>query len=148
MTTDPAPKLEIVSSRIFSEPRDRLFEVFAGPDELAQWWGPNGFTNEFHQFEFHSGGAWRFTMRGPDGQIFLLTKTFVEIVSPERIVLQHHQESHDFVMAMTFDEHPNGTLLTWRMVFDSAAEHAQFKDFIVQANEQNFNRLEAYLARR
>jgi uncharacterized protein YndB with AHSA1/START domain len=112
MSTDPTPKLEIVSPRMFSEPRERLFEVFAAPNELAQWWGPSGFTNEFHQFEFYPGGAWRFTMHGPDGQTFLMTKTCVEIVNRKRIILQHHQESHDFVMTMTFDERRDETFPT------------------------------------
>ncbi|WP_367873343.1 hypothetical protein [Luteolibacter sp. Populi] len=33
--------------------------------------------------------------------------------------------------------------LSWRMVFDDGAANEKFRDFIVAANEQNFDRLEA-----
>ncbi|MCB1097766.1 MAG: SRPBCC domain-containing protein [Verrucomicrobiae bacterium] len=36
-------------------------------DRLAKWWGPAGFTNTFHEFDFQKGGRWHFTMHGTDG---------------------------------------------------------------------------------
>lgn len=146
-TTAPTETdLEVVSTRIFSAPRELVFEAFSNPDQLARWWGPEGFTNELTEFDLRPGGAWRFVMHGPDGMDYQMVKDFVEVVEPERIVLQHLEPMHRFLMTMTFEEHPAGTELTWRMLFESA-ENSNLIGLIAEANEQNFDRLQAHLAK-
>ena len=142
--------MEIISTRDFAAPRETLFQVFADPAELALWWGPKGFTNTITQFDFRSGGAWRFTMHGPDGTDYPNAKDFIEVEKPGRIVFQHLDPKHRFTMTMSFEPLGNigGTRLTWRMLFDPNEENGTLKGFIVEANEQNFDRLEAYLAAR
>lgn len=142
-----SPDIDIVCSRIFRVPHERVFEAFSNPNHLVHWWGPKGFTNAFHGFAFRPGGAWRFTMTGPDGANYEITKQFVEIVPPERIVLRNVQEGHGFVMTMTFEDVAGSTKLTWHMRFDSADEAERVRAFIIVANEQNFDRLETYLQR-
>ncbi len=140
----PAP--EIVNTRFLPLPRPRVFAAFAEPAVLARWWGPQGFTNEFHEFDFRPGGAWRFTMRGPDGTSFAMDKRFAEIAAPERIVVRHNQQGHGFSLAMTLAEKDGGTEVMWRFRFDDPAEAARLRDFIATANEQNLDRLAAVLA--
>lgn len=135
--------MEIVNTRTFDTPREQLFDAFINPAHLAQWWGPAGFTNAFHEFDPHPGGAWRFTMRGPDGQSYEMNKKFLEVVRPERIVLRHEQANHNFTMTMTFADQAGKTLVTWRMLFEEPAE--EIRKVIEEANEQNFDRLEAHL---
>jgi hypothetical protein len=48
---------------------------------------------------------------------------------------------------MTFAAQDGKTRVTWRMVFESATECAAMRNFIAAANEQNFDRLAAQLAR-
>lgn len=141
------PGDEIISQRDFATPRERVFEAFSNPHHLIHWWGPKGFTNTFHEFDLRPGGAWRFVMHGPDGTDYPNGKDFVEVVPPERIVFDHSDPQHRFRMTMTFAENLQGTTLTWRMRFESAADHAKLKDFIAAANEENFDRLAAYLAK-
>jgi uncharacterized protein YndB with AHSA1/START domain len=136
----------IVSTRIFNVPRELLFEMFSNPDHLVHWWGPKGFTNTFHEFDLRPGGAWRFVMYGPDGAEYQMDKRFIEIVKPERIVLDHVQAMHCFRMTMTFEDDPGGTRLTWWMLFEIAEENTKLRSVISEANEQNFDRLQAYLA--
>jgi uncharacterized protein YndB with AHSA1/START domain len=140
-----AAEVEIVSTRVLGAPRDVVFEAFSDPDRLVQWWGPAGFTNTFSEFDLRPGGAWRFVMHGPDGTVYELAKDFVEVVRPERIVLQHLQPMHRFRMTMIFTEQPGGTKLTWRMLFEATEDARALERFIVEANEQNFDRLERYL---
>lgn len=142
--------MEIISTRGFAAPRETLFQVFADPAELAQWWGPKGFTNTITRFDFRPGGSWRFTMHGPDGKDYPNAKDFIEAEKPSRIVFRHLDPKHGFTMAMTFEPLGNavGTRLTWRMLFDPNEDNEKIKGFIVDANEQNFDRLEAYLAAR
>jgi uncharacterized protein YndB with AHSA1/START domain len=136
---------EIVSTRTFAAPRERVFQAFSDPQQLVQWWGPKGFTNTFEEFDLKPGGAWRFVMHGPNGADYHNQSTFIEVVPPERIVFLHLEPVHRFQMTMTFTETAGQTTLTWRMLFDSAAECAKLRSFIVAANEQNFDRLEAQL---
>ena len=143
MMETPDSGTEVVGTRVFAVSRERLFGMFADPGKLAQWWGPAGFTNTFHDFDFRPGGKWRLTMHGPDGANYENEKTFVEVIEPERIVVDHFQAMHMFRMTMTYEEVVEGTRLTWRMVFEDGAANEKFRDFIVAANEENFDRLEA-----
>lgn len=138
---------EILSARLFHAPRETLWEAFADPARLAQWWGPAEFTNEFHEFDFRPGGSWRLTMRAPDSAAYSMKKVFVEIVARERIVHDHIDPVHGFRMSVYFRDISGNTELTWRMLFDSAEEAERVRSFILQANEQNFDRLADYLSR-
>jgi uncharacterized protein YndB with AHSA1/START domain len=136
---------EIVSTRHLAAPRETVFEAFSDPGALAKWWGPIGFTNTIDVFDFWPGGSWKYTMHGPDGTDYYNESQFDEIVAPERIVLTHLRPMHRFVMTMTYDVEAGGTRITWRMRFDSAEEVARIREFVVPANEQNFDRLAAAL---
>ncbi len=138
-------EMEIISQRIFDASRQVLFDAFANPDHLKIWWGPKGFTNSFDQFDFHPGGAWRFTMHGPDGAEYRNESQFAEIVPSQRIVLRHLGPMHRFNMTMTFEPIAGKTALTWRMLFEPHAGNAALKGFITEANEQNFDRLTEFL---
>ena len=143
--TRPADR-EIVSTRVFDAPRERVFRAFSDPRVLARWWGPDGFTSTFQEFDFRPGGAWRFVMHGPDGADYRNESAFIEVVSPERIVLEHLRPMHRFLMTMTFAEEAGKTRLTWRLEFESVAERERVRAFIPAANEQNLDRLQAQLA--
>jgi uncharacterized protein YndB with AHSA1/START domain len=148
-TTDNQPagsaELGIVGSRVFAAPRELVFEAFRNPDHLIHWWGPKGFSNTFHEFDLRPGGAWRFTMHGPDGADYEMEKYFTEVFPPERIVLDHLQPMHNFRMTMTFEDTAGSTTLTWRMRFEQAAENEKLRSVISGAIKENFDRLEAYL---
>lgn len=137
---------DIVSSRTFPVARPALYAAFADPDVLARWWGPAGSVNTFETFEPRTGGEWRFTMQTADGTIYPMHKRFAEVVAPERVVLEHVQAGHEFQLHMTFEAIDAGhTRMEWRMRFASPAEAARVRDFVLAANEQNFDRLEAVL---
>lgn len=149
MTTQPPSAdvpFEIESSRVFAAPREQVFEAFANADHLPRWWGPKGFTNTFHEFDLRPGGAWRFVMHGPDGKNYENLKEFIEVQRPSRIVFRHIQTMHRFVMTMTFAEADGNTKLTWHMRFESGGGNDNLPRFVAQANEENFDRLETYLA--
>ena len=143
----PAPEVpEIVTTRVLAAPRATVFDAFADPAQLARWWGPDGFTNTIHQFDLRPGGRWRLTMHAPDGARYENESEFVDVVPPERIVFQHLEPVHGFLMTMLLGDENGGTRLTWRMRFDSYDEFARLGKFIAAANEQNFDRLAAHLA--
>jgi uncharacterized protein YndB with AHSA1/START domain len=133
---------EFVHSRLIDAPRERVFRAFSDPAHLARWWGPKGFTSTFHEFDFRPGGAWRFVMHGPDGVNYPNESVFVEVVSPERVVFEH-VSGHHFQMTITFAAQGAKTVVGWRQVFDTAAERQRIAEFVIEANEQNLDRLAA-----
>jgi uncharacterized protein YndB with AHSA1/START domain len=142
-----APDREVVSTRVFDAPRGEVFRAFADPQRLARWWGPAGFTDTIHAFDLRPGGAWRHTMHGPDGTDYANECVFAEVAEPERVVFDHVEPVHRFRMTMTFAEEGGETRVTWRMCFATAAECDRVRSLVVGANEQNFDRLAAELAR-
>jgi uncharacterized protein YndB with AHSA1/START domain len=139
---DSSADRAFVHSRLIDAPRDRVFKAFSDPVHLARWWGPNGFTSTFHQFDLRPGGTWRFVMHGPDGTNYPNESVFVEVVAPERIVFEHISDHH-FQMTITFTAQGTKTVVGWRQVFDTAAERQRIAKFVLEANEQNLDRLAA-----
>jgi uncharacterized protein YndB with AHSA1/START domain len=139
---------EVINTRVFNTSRDVLFHAWEDPAQLAQWWGPNGFTNTFYEFNFKAEGTWKFTMHAPGGDEFHNTSIFKEIVKPERIVFLHLLPVHEFLLTATFEELEGKTKLTFRQLFDTAEECQRIKPFITEANEQNLDRLEALVSKK
>lgn len=139
------PERQIVTTRHFASSRQQLFDAWASPARLARWWGPNGFSNSFETFEFRPGGDWIFVMHGPDGKDYRNRSRFVAIAPDERVVLDH-LSGHFFRVVATFEDEGDGSRLTFHMIFRSAEERDRVATYAVEANEQNFDRLEAELA--
>ena len=82
MKTPPQPnnpEATLGTERILSATPRQIFAAFEQPELLAQWWGPEGFTNTFEQFEFKVGGRWVFVMHGPNGANYPNESVFREI---------------------------------------------------------------------
>ncbi|TGK18212.1 SRPBCC family protein [Leptospira kmetyi] len=77
---------DLVITRIFNAPREIVFDAWTVPEQLKQWWGPNGFTTPVCKVDFRVGGRFLFCMRAPDGQEFWSTGEYREIARPEKIV--------------------------------------------------------------
>lgn len=137
---------EIISTRVFEAPRATVFKAFSDPRQLVQWWGPKDFTNTIHEFDLRPGGKWRITLHAPNGANYPNDKVFVEIVPDERVVFDHLEPMHHFRMTLLLADQGGKTHVTWHMLFESADEVAKLKKIILEANEQNFDRLAAHLA--
>lgn len=142
---EPIPDRTIQSMRIFDAPREVVFKAWADPLLLAQWWGPNGFTNTFQDFDFTAGGHWRFIMHGPAGGDYKNECVFLKITAPESIVWDRISQPL-FQVSVRFNESEGKTLVTFLMIFDSVAACEKIKKIAPAANEENFDRLEKLLA--
>lgn len=148
MSNIPAPTLEIVTSRVFDAPRAAVYAAFADPTRVVQWWGPAGFTSTIQEFDLRPGGAWRLVLHGPDGKNYDNHSVFVAVEPEAKVVYDHLETMHHFRMTMIYADAPGGkTLLTWTMVFPRSRENERLRDFIAQANGQNYDRLAAHLRR-
>ena len=143
---------EIVMSRTVRAPRAKVWAAMTDPTQVVHWWGPTGFTTQIEEMDVRVGGQWKHTMVGPDGTRYPNRSVFREVVPNERIVYTHgggkeHSQGAHFTATWTFDEVPEGTRVTIRMVFDSADE----RNFVVReygaidGGYQTLNRLDSYL---
>ncbi|MCD6063646.1 MAG: hypothetical protein K0R82_1557 [Flavipsychrobacter sp.] len=141
-----APDCEIVSSRVFHNSPDAVFQAWADPALLAKWWGPAGFTNTFYEFDPRPGGRWRFTMHGPDKGHYQNECVFLKIERPTLIAWDRISKPLFRVVA-TFDETDDGaTQLVFRMQFASKGECDKIRGFAPAKNEENFDKLEVVLS--
>jgi uncharacterized protein YndB with AHSA1/START domain len=142
----PHPERDIVTTRYIPRPRAAVYAAWTDPAQLQRWWGPKDFTNTFQVFDLRIGGEWRFVMHAPNGTDFPNHSVFTELQPPELLGFDHLSPIHLFTARITFYEMGDATIVRFRMRFPDAAACAQMRDFIVPANEQNFDRLEAVLA--
>ena len=129
-----------ICTRRFNFPRELVYKAFWTPDQLALWWGPKGFTNTFHEFDFRPGGTWQFVMHGPDGTDYTNHSVFEDILPLERIVI-HHLNAPEFHLSITFEEIEGQTQVTFSQLFEKPIESVHSKKFLSEANEQIFDRL-------
>ncbi len=58
---------EIRITRIYNAPVQAVWDAWTDPKQVAEWWGPRGFTITTHSKDLRPGGSWKYTMHGPDG---------------------------------------------------------------------------------
>ncbi len=136
---------EIVTTRVFDAPRALVWRAWSEPEHLAAWWGPKGFRNSIHAFEFRPGGAFRLTMHGPDGTDYPNELLFVETVKPERLVIDH-VSMPKFRLTVMFEDLGGRTKISFRQLFETAETYAAIKGIAMPANEQIFDKLAEVLA--
>jgi uncharacterized protein YndB with AHSA1/START domain len=132
--------------RTFPVAPGQVFAAIQDPERLARWWGPDGFTYTFHTFDFHEGGAWRFTMHGPDGTDYPNQAEFLEIVPNALLRIKHVNLPH-FELSIALEPTEKGTLLSWVGVFEDREFAEKARSFLEAANEQNLDRLNQELGR-
>lgn len=139
------PNNSIISTRVFNAPRELLFRAWSEPEHLKNWWGPAGFTNTFHEFDFRVGGRWRFTMHGPEKGNYENDCEFIQIDPPALIAWKRYSQPLFKVVAVFETLTTDRTKLVFNMLFDDEATCRKMKPFVVDKNEENFDKLEVEL---
>ena len=123
---DAVADRELVFTRVFDAPRALVWQAWADPARVAEWWGPLGFTTTTREHRLAPGGSWRFTMPGPDGRDYPNRVVYREVEPLRRLVYAHDDDGGQaepiaFEVTVTFEDEGVGTRLTMRMLFPSAA---------------------------
>jgi len=139
------PRCVMHTSRRLPYAPEAVFAAFSDPDQLAQWWGPAGFTNTFEVFEFAPAGRWIFHMHGPDGRSYANTSRF-DAIEPGRRIVVRHDCAPLFTLTVSLEPVDGGTVLDWAQVFDDADTADAVRARCVQGNEDNLDRLQALLS--
>jgi len=141
------PNCEITTTRIVNFPINLVFKAWKDPNHLKNWWGPKGFTNTFNEFDLRQGGKWNFIMHGPDKGNYPNEVEFIKIEEPNLIAWKRHSKPL-FQVLFTFEEvSDDKTKIIFKMIFDTAEECNKLKPYVVDKNEENFDRLEVELTK-
>ena len=117
-----------------------VYNAFSSAELLANWWGPEGFTNAIETFEFQVGGRWKFVMVGPDGARYLNENVFTALEPASCVVIRHDCEPF-FTLTVQLSEVAGGTHVLWQQAFDDKHVAQALKAMVEPANEQNLDRL-------
>ena len=124
-----------------------VYAAISDPTRIARWWGPDGFTNTIHKFEFQPGGQWLLTMHGPDGTNYPNESKFTRLI-PGRVFEIEHLSGHHFLLTIELEETGSDTTVHWRQTFDTVEHYERIARFVASANEQNLERLSQEVFRR
>ena len=137
-----APECEIVTMRVLAFPRNLVYKAWTDPEHLKNWWGPNGFTSTFHEFDLRVGGRWIFTMHGPEKGNYENACTFTVVREPELLVWDR-QSKPIFQVEVVFDAlNENETRVTFKQKFSTEQECSKLRKYVPEKNEENMDRLE------
>jgi uncharacterized protein YndB with AHSA1/START domain len=88
--TDQTTSHELVITRIFDAPRELVYRAFTDPDQLAQWFGPVGFSvpRDSVEIDARVGGRQRFVMVSDEDPSVTspVDAQFAEVIENELLV--------------------------------------------------------------
>ena len=119
---------ELVITRRFDAPRQRVFEAWTDPRHAKSWWGPRDYPLTYLEMDVRPGGAWRGRLTSTkDGEELWQHGVIREIQAPDRLVFtfawdqEEGAPGRETVVTVTLEEDGDGTLMTFRQSpFDSA----------------------------
>jgi uncharacterized protein YndB with AHSA1/START domain len=117
--TPPDDELTLEVERILPANRPRVFEAFTDADQLAQWWGPAGFTIPAVDFDPRVGRSYRIEMRPPEGDPFALIGEFRAVEPPERLAFgfiweEPDPDDVDMIAELSFEDRGESTRVALR----------------------------------
>jgi uncharacterized protein YndB with AHSA1/START domain len=88
-------ELTLEMKRVLNAVPSVVFGAFTDSSELANWWGPEGFTTPSLEFQPRVGESYRIEMQPPEGDAFTLSGEFREVDPPTRLAFTFVWENPD-----------------------------------------------------
>ena len=95
---------QLTITRVFDAPCEVVFEAWTDPDQVAQWFGPEGFETprEHVAIDLRVGGRYDLTMVQRDGAEHPVGYEIVELDPPRLLVLRSEPMPEVGIMKPTF----------------------------------------------
>ena len=140
---------EIRITRIYNAPVQAVWDAWTDPEQVAQWWGPRGFTLTTHSKDLRSGGSWNYTMHGPDGVDYPNTTKYLEVEKHSKLVYDHggnDDRAPLFRVTVLFSEVKGKTKMDMSMTLPTPEAAEETRRFIKKAGgDSTWDRLAEYL---
>lgn len=140
---------ELYIERIYDAPVKTVWDAWVDPKQVAQWWGPRGFTLTNHSKDVRTGGHWNYTMHGPDGVDYPNKTKYLEVEKYSRMVYDHggnDEQAPLFRVTVQFMDLNGKTKMEMIMALATAEAATEIKKFIKKAGgNSTWDRLAEYL---
>lgn len=123
-------------TRIYNAPVSLVWEAWTDLEQVAQWWGPRGFSITTHEKDLRVGGVWHYTMHGPDGTDYPNKTKYFEVVPEARLVYDHggyDDRPPLFRVTVDFKEINGKTRMDIAFKLETVEAAAEMKKFIKAA---------------
>lgn len=113
---------EIIMTRSFNAPREKVFRIYTDPAMIPQFWGPERFTTTVETMDVKQGGKWRYVQRDAAGNEYAFRGEYLEVAPPEKLVSLFEFEGmagHVSVETMTLTERNCRTTISNTSTFES-----------------------------
>lgn len=140
---------EITISRLYDAPVEDVWDAWTDPAQVAQWWGPRGFTLTIHEKDLRPGGVWNYTMHGPDGTDYPNKTRYFEVEEYAKLVYDHggnDDRAPLFRVTVLFSELGGKTKMDMTMALPTPEAADETRKFIKKAGgDSTWDRLAEYL---
>lgn len=140
---------EIRITRIYDAPVQAVWDAWTDPKQVAQWWGPRGFTLTTHGKELKPGGYWNYTMHGPDGTDYPNKTHYLEVEEHAKLVYDHGANDDRpplFRVTVLFSDMKGKTKMEMSMALATPEAAEETRKFIKKAGgDSTWDRLAEYL---
>lgn len=80
------PSTDLVIRKTIAASSEHLFRAWTDPDQLVDWWGPEGVTCDGAEVDLRVGGRYRISNRLPDGRVVWISGEYEVIEPPNKLV--------------------------------------------------------------
>lgn len=143
---------EIQITRIYDAPVKTVWEAWNDLSQVAEWWGPRGFSLTTHSKDLRPGGSWSYTMHGPDGVDYPNKTQYLEVEKYFRLVYDHGGNDDRpalFRVTVQFADIKGKTKMEMSMTLPTPAIAEETKKFIKKAGgDATWDRLAEFLEKK
>ena len=126
---------QLVLTRIFDAPPEKVFRAWTEPDLLKQWFAPLPWTTPRAEIDLRPGGANLIVMRNPEGEEFPNSGVYLEVVKNERLVFTdaytrawEPSEQPFMTVVLTFENAGGKTHYTARVLHWTVADRQRHEE--------------------
>jgi len=142
---------EIRLTRVYDAPVRAVWDAWTDPEQVAQWWGPRGFTITTHSKDLRPGGHWNYTMHAADGTDWPNTTSYLEVEQYVKLVYDHGAIETTpplFRVTVLFSERRGKTKMEMTMTLESAEAVKRTREVIKQhSGNSTWDRLAEFVAK-
>jgi uncharacterized protein YndB with AHSA1/START domain len=139
----------------FEAPVEAVWDLWADPQKLGQWWAPPGFSTTFEPYEMSAGAEMAHVMMSPEGEEHPGVWR-IEAVDPPRSLelsdadVDDHGKPNDDLgitrIAIELSEHDGDTRMTMRTMFFSRSSMEEHASPFAEGLQMFVGRMDALLA--
>lgn len=147
-TLHSTDKNTLTIERIFNSSLNQVWNAYTNPEEIKQWWSPNGMVTTVVKHDFTVGGEWEFSMEMSNGNAFISDGIYIAIEKEKLLCTTANFKpmTEGVEMQSYFEENEGKTKLLFKVVHHNEEYCKQQKDMGFDKGwNSTFDRLESFL---